>query len=197
MHKQLQPIYLLDYSCKRHHVFTGSPGENKATGGSADMFNGDFFLFCRHCYKLVKLQMCVTVNFLVCVLCLQALVVPPSVKLSELFLTSGARWRGGSHAGTITPIDRGKGEDIKGVCHICTPVLLCLGFILNSQLSTCRTFLRVPRCICWRVSGSLVRLRISNHTNHLQDAGTHSAACWRAAERTVKAGALWSVCRAS
>ncbi|KAL3992511.1 hypothetical protein ACER0C_009785 [Sarotherodon galilaeus] len=43
--------------------------------------------------------MCVTVNFLVCVLCLQALVVPPSVKLSALFLTPGARWRGGSHAG--------------------------------------------------------------------------------------------------
>lgn len=37
VHKQLQFIYLLDYSCKRHHVCTGSAGENKAVcrgGGS-------------------------------------------------------------------------------------------------------------------------------------------------------------------
>lgn len=66
----------------------------------------------------------VTLNFLVCVLCLQALVVPPSVKLSALFLTSGIRWRG-SRAGMITPIDQGEGEDIKGVCHTHRPVLLC------------------------------------------------------------------------
>lgn len=77
-------------------------------------------LFC-HRGKLVKLQLCVTVNFLVCALCLQALVVPPSVKLSALFLTSGIRWSVGSHTGMITPIDHEKkGEDIKGVCH--TPV---------------------------------------------------------------------------
>lgn len=74
-------------------------------------------LFC-HRGKLVKLQLCVTVNFLVCALCLQALVVPPSVKLSALFLTSGIRWSVGSHTGMITPIDHEeKGEDIKGVCH--------------------------------------------------------------------------------
>lgn len=79
------------------------------------------FLFCRQCCKLVKLQMRVTVNFLVCVLCLQALVVPPSVELSVLFLTSGIRWNSGSHTGTITLIDHGKGEDIKGVCHTYTP----------------------------------------------------------------------------
>lgn len=66
--------------------------------------------------------MWMTVNFLVCVLCLQALVVPPSAELSALFLTSGVRWRGGSHPGTITPIDhRGKREDIKGVCHANVP----------------------------------------------------------------------------
>lgn len=65
--------------------------------------------------------MWLTVNFLVCVLCLQALVVPPSVELSALFLTSGIHWSGGSHTGTITPIDHRKGEDIKGVCHTYTP----------------------------------------------------------------------------
>lgn len=63
------------------------------------------------------------VNFLVCVLCLQALVVPPSAELSAPFLTSGVRWRGGSHAGTITLIDHGGGgrQDIKGVCHANVP----------------------------------------------------------------------------
>lgn len=66
----------------------------------------------------------VTLNFLVCVLCLQALVVPPSVKLSAFFLTSGIRWRG-SRAGTIRPIDQGEREDIKGVCHTHRPVHLC------------------------------------------------------------------------
>lgn len=50
-------------------------------GGGAAFLMG--ILFC-HCGKLVKLQLCVTVNFLVCALCLQALVVPPSVKLSPL-----------------------------------------------------------------------------------------------------------------
>lgn len=121
MHKQLQFIYLLDYSCKRHHVCTGSAGENKAV-----CRGGGVFLCCRHRYKLVKLQMCVTVNFLVCVLCLQALVVPPSVKLSALFLTPGARWRGGSHAGTIAPIDRGrKGRILKvSVTFVRSPALL-------------------------------------------------------------------------
>lgn len=120
MHKQLQFIYLLDYSCKRHHVCTGSAGENKA------VCRGGVFVCCRHRYKLVKLQMCVTVNFLVCVLCLQALVVPPSVKLSALFLTPGARWRGGSHAGTIAPIDRGrKGRILKvSVTFVRSPALL-------------------------------------------------------------------------
>lgn len=76
--------------------------------------------------------MWMTVNFLVCVLCLQALVVPPSVELSALFLTSGVRWWGGSHTGMITPIDHGRiREDIKGVCHTNAPHahVFCFSFM--------------------------------------------------------------------
>lgn len=43
---------------------------------------------------------------------------------------SGVHWSSGSHTGTITPIDHGKGEDIKGVCHaythFCFHLNLCL-----------------------------------------------------------------------
>ncbi|KAF6734619.1 hypothetical protein FQA47_013177 [Oryzias melastigma] len=53
--------------------------------------------------KLVKIQKQVTVNFLMCALCLQALVVPPSVKLSALFLTSGARRRGAVTQNPLLP----------------------------------------------------------------------------------------------
>lgn len=65
----------------------GAAGDGREGEGIGEGVGGFAFLmgilFC-HCGKLVKFQLCVTVNFLVCALCLQALVVPPSVKLSPL-----------------------------------------------------------------------------------------------------------------
>lgn len=102
---------------------------NKNAGGGERAVFLMGILFC-HRGKLVKLQLCVTVNFLVCALCLQALVVPPSVKLSALFLTSGIRWSVGSHTGMITPIDHEKkGRILKvSVTHPCVHPLFSSKF---------------------------------------------------------------------
>lgn len=60
------------------------------------------------------LQMCLSVNFLVCVLCLQAIAVAAPVELSQHPVCVGA-------AGVTQVRSRqliaGKQEDIKGVCH--------------------------------------------------------------------------------
>lgn len=123
-----------------------------------------------------------TVNFLVCVLCLQALVVPPSVELSAPFLTSGVRWRGGSHTGMITPIDHGgkkKREDIKGVCHANVPRahLFCFSFkslFMWHTLSHHSHLEAAHHSICWWVSAFHCRVHqsyrlelvLSSHRHH-------------------------------
>ncbi len=115
--------------------------------------------------------MWVTVNFLVCVLCLQALVVPPSVELSALFLASGIRWSSDSHTGTITPIDDGKGRILKvsvTLTHGHRHLLFSFkSLFIRRNVNWACTCLAVPcfsvtllrhsfagaAVICWRVSG--------------------------------------------
>lgn len=90
-------------------------------GGGVSVGGGDaslMGLLLRHCGKLVKLQLCVTVNFLVCALCLQAVVVPPSVKLSPLLpdIRNPPERRQSSRY-DHTDWSRRRREDIKGACH--------------------------------------------------------------------------------
>lgn len=100
MNKQLQSTYSLTVGCVSDISVAGSLQMNKDIWGWQTLLEW-VFLFCQF-GKVVMLQMWLTVNFLLCVLCFQALAVAASVRTVPV---SGVCWSSGRHAGTITPLD--------------------------------------------------------------------------------------------